>query len=71
MPKLCASCIQMTDRTKKILKGLIWVGGLSPLIGIFTLVFLAQMGENANRYGVRFNGERHPTADLQLLDPSN
>ena len=45
MPKLCASCIQMTDRTKKILKGLIWVGGLSPLIGIFTLVFLAQMGE--------------------------
>jgi len=48
MPKLCASCIQMTDRTKKILKAFIWLAGLSPLIGIFSLVAIARFGDLPN-----------------------
>lgn len=48
MPKLCASCIQMTVRKKKLLRALIWLGGLSPLIGIFALVFLARLGDLPN-----------------------
>ena len=48
MPKLFASCIQMTDRTKKILKAFIWLAGLSPLIGIFTLVAIARFGDLPN-----------------------
>ena len=48
MPKLCAYCIQMTARKKKLLRALIWLGGLSPLIGIFALVFLARLGDLPN-----------------------